>query len=163
LTYEEYHEAYRRKITSLQEKLMDKYYDPDKEEASVIISPKTGEKKTSCFSPLNFSNLLLQKSEAEKADSLEKPKDSVKTDVSESIHPHSSGSREDKKGDPFGNKVICSPQDNYDSDEHNSIDSDDAPRSVTETHLQRDSQFLQFKVEDSSAEKLRSQKQSSFM
>ena len=81
-------------------------------------------------------------SEAEKADSLEKPnnsekpKDSVKTDVSDSVLHSVSG--KEKKGDPFGAKVIRSPQDKYDSDE-NSVDSDDAPRSVTETHQQRDS------------------------
>lgn len=86
LTYEEYHGAYKRQIDHLQEKLAEKYYDPDKEEASVNLSPKECKKKESFFSPLNFSNLLIVGSEAEKADSLEKPKDSVKTDVSESIN-----------------------------------------------------------------------------
>ena len=119
-----------------------------------MVSPSDCKKKESYFSPLNFSNLLLVGSEAEKADSLEKPKDSVKTDVSDSVNPHSVSGKE-KKGDPFGAQVIRSPQDKYDSDE-NSLDSDDAPRSVTETHLQRDSQpFTKFNIEDSSADKLR--------
>ena len=104
------------------------------EEASVILSPKEcNKKKESFFSPLNFSNLLLVGSEAEKADSLEKPKDSVKTDVSESVNPSSVSGKAKSKGDPFGAEVIRSPQDKYDSDEENSLDSDDAPRSVTET------------------------------
>jgi hypothetical protein len=51
--------------------LAQNYYDPDKEEASVIVSPKLPTKKDSFFSPLNFSNLLIVGSEAEKADSLE--------------------------------------------------------------------------------------------
>ena len=154
ISFEEYTEAYKRKITHLQAKLAEKYYDPDKEEEDLVVSPSDCKKKESYFSPLNFSNLLLVGSEAEKADSLEKPKDSVKTDVSDSVNPHSVSGKE-KKGDPFGAKVIRSPQDKYDSDE-NSLDSDDAPRSVTETHLQRDSQpFTKFNVEDSSADKLR--------
>jgi hypothetical protein len=98
----------------------------------LVLSPSDCKKKESFFSPLNFSNLLLVGSEAEKADSLDKPKDSVKTDVSDSVLHSVSG--KEKKGDPFGAKVIRSPQDKYDSDE-NSLDSDDAPRSVTETHL----------------------------
>jgi hypothetical protein len=40
LTFEDYNEAYRKQIEYLQEKLAEKYYDPDKEEESVIISPK---------------------------------------------------------------------------------------------------------------------------
>jgi len=77
----------------LKVKLAEKY-DPDKEEQDLEISPKM-KKKESYFSPLNFSNLLLVGSEAEKADSLEKPqfsdkpKDSVKTDVSDSVNPQS--------------------------------------------------------------------------
>lgn len=107
---------------------------------------------------------MLVGSEAEKADCLEKqkgsekPKDSVKTDVSESVVPHSVSGKH--KGDPFSAQVIRSPQDKYDSDD-NSLDSDDAPRSVTETHMQRDS--YKFRAEDSSADKLRIQKQTSFM
>ena len=62
--------------------MVQKYYNYDKEEASVVLSPK---QKKEFFSPLNFSNLLLVGSEAEKADSLEKPNVSVKTDVSETI------------------------------------------------------------------------------
>lgn len=61
---------------------MEKYY-PDKEESN-IISPKEKKEQKDFFSPLNFSNLLLVGSEAEKAESLEPQKDSIKTDFSES-------------------------------------------------------------------------------
>lgn len=52
INYEEYQKAYEKKIKKLQARLVQKY-DPDKEEADLVLSPKD-HKKESYFSPLNF-------------------------------------------------------------------------------------------------------------
>ena len=104
-TYEEYQEEYRKHIAMLQEKIALCYYDKQ-EEKSVFLS---ADKDKSFMSPVpvNFNNLLIQSSDAEKAvpESFDKQKDSIKTDFSETNNQHSSGSgsRTSKKtNDPFG-------------------------------------------------------------